>query len=372
MYLSHDKPYVKPGDMDTAFLLGAGFEYQVKHRLSVRLDARWSNSDARPPEAILDDAGDPTGDTEEYSRSNNIEVLVSAAYAFGGPAKDTDGDGIPDATDKCPKSPEDKDGFQDDDGCKEIDNDGDQIVDTADRCPNTPEDKDGFRDSDGCPDIDNDEDGIPDAKDKCPNKAEDKDGFKDADGCPDYDNDGDGVTDKRDRCPKRKEDRDGFKDGDGCPDPDNDGDGFPDAKDKCPNKPENKNGFQDNDGCPDGMPAHIAPLFDGPLKGVKFRRSKLRKRSAKVLEKLLELLLEVQDVQIEIHVHTHTRGRAKRLKRISRKRGKAIVKFFVEAGIDKNRFVVIGHGGEEPVDTGKGRKAKKANERVILKLRPTK
>ncbi len=38
---------------------------------------------------------------------------------------------------------------------------------------NTPEDFDGFQDDDGCPDIDNDRDGIPDSLDQCPNEAED-------------------------------------------------------------------------------------------------------------------------------------------------------------------------------------------------------
>src|SRR5262249_43949814 len=43
--------------------------------------------------------------------------------------KDTDGDGIPDDEDACPTEPEDKDGFQDADGCPDPDNDGDGIPD---------------------------------------------------------------------------------------------------------------------------------------------------------------------------------------------------------------------------------------------------
>jgi len=83
---------------------------------------------------------------------------------------DTDGDGIPDAVDKCPNDPEDKDGFQDQDGCPDLDNDQDGIPDAVDKCPNDPEDKDGFEDEDGCPDLDNDQDGIPDKTDQCPNE----------------------------------------------------------------------------------------------------------------------------------------------------------------------------------------------------------
>src|SRR5213078_3011270 len=54
-----------------------------------------------------------------------------------------------------------------------------------DKCPNEPEDKDMFEDQDGCPDPDNDHDGIPDVKDKCPNEPETINGFQDDDGCPD-------------------------------------------------------------------------------------------------------------------------------------------------------------------------------------------
>ena len=60
------------------------------------------------------------------------------------------------------------------------DKDGDGILDDVDKCPNDPEDKDGFEDDDGCPDPDNDKDGVPDASDKCPNEP----GPADNNGCP--------------------------------------------------------------------------------------------------------------------------------------------------------------------------------------------
>jgi hypothetical protein len=67
------------------------------------------------------------------------------------PPPDRDGDGQPDADDKCPDEPEDKDGFEDGDGCLDGDNDGDGIVDAEDRCPGEAENKDGWDDADGCP-----------------------------------------------------------------------------------------------------------------------------------------------------------------------------------------------------------------------------
>ena len=97
------------------------------------------------------------------------------------------------------------------------DQDGDGIEDGADLCRDTPEDKDGWEDTDGCPEIDNDHDGFSDKSDKCPDEAEDFDGTEDEDGCPDVDNDGDGIEDGYDSCPNEAEDKDGDLDEDGCP-----------------------------------------------------------------------------------------------------------------------------------------------------------
>ena len=60
---------------------------------------------------------------------------------------DRDHDGILDKDDKCPNDPEDKDGFEDEDGCPDPDNDTDGVLDKADKCPNEP----GPADNNGCP-----------------------------------------------------------------------------------------------------------------------------------------------------------------------------------------------------------------------------
>ncbi|MBL8719775.1 MAG: thrombospondin type 3 repeat-containing protein [Myxococcales bacterium] len=165
--------------------------------------------------------------------------------AVDGKGPDRDGDGIPDAEDKCPDVPEDFDFFEDEDGCPDPDNDKDGVLDKDDACPNAP----GPAAAKGCPKkvaSDRDHDGLPDDVDMCPDDPEDKDGFQDQDGCPDPDNDKDGILDKNDQCPNDPEDKDGFQDEDGCPDPDNDGDGVLDVDDQCPNLP----GPKSNGGCP--------------------------------------------------------------------------------------------------------------------------
>jgi OOP family OmpA-OmpF porin len=185
--------------------------------------------------------------------SPDVRAVLGAMYVAE--SRDDDHDGIENHADQCPTEPEDKDGYEDTDGCPDKDNDLDAIPDAADKCPMQAEDVDGFEDADGCPELDNDKDGLPDTADQCPNQAESKNGYKDEDGCPDEsDVDNDGVPDAKDKCPNEPEDTDGFEDTDGCPDPDNDKDGVLDDQDECVDEPETVNGFQDEDGCPDEAP----------------------------------------------------------------------------------------------------------------------
>jgi hypothetical protein len=215
----------------------------------------------------------------------NVRAVLGLGWAPR--VHDQDNDGIPDDVDQCPELAEDKDGFEDSDGCPDFDNDDDGVPDESDRCPTEKEDVDGFEDEDGCPDPDNDHDGILDAVDACPNEAGAPSTDPKQNGCPERDRDVDGIPDSRDKCPTKPEDRDAFQDEDGCPDPDNDGDhvldvddacpnvpgpersdplldGCPspdkdgdtidDQDDKCPEQPENFNGFEDDDGCPEVLP----------------------------------------------------------------------------------------------------------------------
>jgi len=89
------------------------------------------------------------GPLGSVANEKNAQKSVEAIQAVN---KDGDNDGIPDMYDKCPQAPEDFDGFQDQDGCPDLDNDADGIPDAIDKCPNTPEDFDGYLDDDGCPD----------------------------------------------------------------------------------------------------------------------------------------------------------------------------------------------------------------------------
>ena len=113
---------------------------------------------------------------------------------------DSDGDGIVDADDECPNSPDEPvwpDGCTD----SQLDSDEDGVTDDLDLCPDTGV---GFSvDENGCAENqkDADGDGISDAGDQCANTPITE--VADANGCSDSqkDQDGDGVQDSLDQCP---------------------------------------------------------------------------------------------------------------------------------------------------------------------------
>ncbi len=255
------------------------------------------------------------------------------------------------------------------------DADGDGIPDDVDGCPEDPEDKDGFEDSDGCPDPDNDQDGIPDMYDMCPDHAEDFNQFEDEDGCPDglRDTDGDGIPDYLDRCPTEPEDLDGYADKDGCADPDNDGDGILDVNDKCPNDPETFNDFEDTDGCPDEYtrkPQRKVTVTAEKLEiidKVYFETNKavIKKTSYDLLDQVAQTLKEnPQILMLEVQGHTDSRGKKAHNLKLSKQRAAAVRQYLIDRGVAADRLVSEGYGDQMPIDTRENREAWERNRRV--------
>ncbi|MGH8444804.1 MAG: thrombospondin type 3 repeat-containing protein, partial [Solimonas sp.] len=205
-------------DNGFAWQLGAGLGFLVSDRTTLSLDYRFVN--ASDPEYQTADGGKLK---TEYQSHN---VGLGLRYAFGDNARDSDGDGVPDRSDKCPGTPKGVHVYSN--GCP-IDGDGDGVPDYLDKCPNTPA---GVQvDVKGCP-LDSDGDGVPDYLDKCPGTP--KGQRVNADGCGSADADGDGIPDDLDKCPNTPK---GVAVGpDGCP-LDSDGDGIPDYLDECPKSP---------------------------------------------------------------------------------------------------------------------------------------
>jgi large repetitive protein len=216
------------------------------------------------------------------------------------------------------------------------DTDFDKLVDADDKCPNEREDKDGFQDDDGCPDFDNDMDGVLDDKDKCPSQSEDKDGFEDTDGCPDADNDSDGIVDSSDKCPSEPEKINGIDDRDGCPD----------------------KGESLVISTPDRLEL---------LESVTFNGNAVTKSSVNVLSQLATTLRARTDIiRLRVGVHVQPSKRPEKDQALSDKRGEAIRDWLVAHGIDAERIDPRGFGGSKPLVDASTKGAAGINDRVEL------
>lgn len=248
-------------------------------------------------------------------------------------------------------------------GPERKDTDGDGLFDDVDKCPTVAEDKDGFEDQDGCPDPDNDKDGVADANDRCPNEAEEKDGFEDEDGCPDPDNDQDAIVDASDRCPNEPEDRDGFQDDDGCPDPDNDQDTVVDLQDKCPSEA----GPPDTGGCPQKYKLVVVTDQKIELKQTIFfatDKTVILPKSFPLLNEVAQALKDHGTIAVRIEGHTDSRGNDAYNLRLSQGRASSVRTYLVGRGVPPERMEAIGYGETKPIAANQTRAGRAQNRRV--------
>jgi outer membrane protein OmpA-like peptidoglycan-associated protein len=250
------------------------------------------------------------------------------------------------------------------------DQDADGLADDADSCPTQAEDKDGFQDTDGCPDADNDADTFLDALDQCPDAPETRNGVADDDGCPDVegDRDGDGLLDSADKCPGDAEDKDAFEDTDGCPDPDNDRDGVLDPADQCPTEAEVRNNFQDDDGCPDVAPqVRVTADKLEIMEKVYFDNDKatIKAESFGILDQVAATLSARPEIgKLRVEGHTSAKGAADHNLDLSKRRAAAVRKYLIAKGVAAERLVSEGYGASRPLEAGDSPAADEKNRRV--------
>jgi outer membrane protein OmpA-like peptidoglycan-associated protein len=241
-----------------------------------------------------------------------------------------------------------------------VDSDGDGVPDARDKCPTEKEDLDEFDDDDGCLDPDNDGDGVVDGEDNCPDKA----GPKELKGCPaDTDTDGDGIPDHLDACPKAP----GPQEYDGCPD--TDGDEVPDNEDECPDL----FGPPENNGCPYEAPPFVLVESDRiRIRGnILFEtgQAKIRKQSFKLLDEVASVLARNPGLgPVLIEGHTDNVGARSLNINLSDRRARAVLEYLVGKGIDRKRLRSQGFGFDRPITSNKTPLGRAKNRRVEFRL----
>jgi outer membrane protein OmpA-like peptidoglycan-associated protein len=309
-------------DTDAMLYVGVGAKYLVDNGWGLRADARL----LFPPSSA---GNGPTIDFEallsiykEFGRKEVEKVVVAEA------PRDSDGDGITDDLDKCPMEPEDMDGFQDEDGC---------------------------------PDLDNDKDGIPDTIDRCPMKP----GPLENGGCPDEDKDGDGIIDRLDPCP----DQAGPKENHGCPDPDRDNDGIPDRVDVCPDEP----GVKEERGCAKKYKMVVVKKDKIEIKKqIKFASGSAKiigVESFTILDDVAQVLRDMPTIKkVRIEGHTDSLGKDLTNLRLSQARADAVMAQLLKRGIDPGRMEAVGYGEEKPIASNGTAKGRAENRRTEFNI----
>ena len=269
-------------------------------------------------------------------------------------AQDLDKDGVPDNQDPCPNEDEDKDGFQDFDGCPERDNDEDGIVDVADKCPIEAEDKDGTEDADGCPDPDNDGDNIPDALDKCPIEPRISTTSRIMTAARTWTMTRTACSTSRTSARPSPRTRTAIEDVDGCPDPDNDGDKIPDGTDKCPLEAETLQRLRGRRRLPGSQPpgGTRPPDADLVLKGREIPGQYHRAAGRLLclaLDSLAEKLKASPGTMVEIRAYMDKSGSELEQFRITEAWASTVRKYLVTLGVPPNQVLSRGMGARDPV-----------------------
>jgi len=355
-----DQIRTRVDDWDAFIPLGGGLRFNVLPQLALQYQIlyNFTNGDVRDL--------DKTDTKNDRFISQSIGIIINI-----GALKDSDKDGVPDKTDRCPGTPA---GIEVNlDGCP-LDGDRDGVADYLDKCPEEA----GLAVFSGCPDTDGD--GIEDLMDECPAVK----GLPALKGCPDKD--GDGITDSADKCPDVKgivefggcpdTDSDGIADKDdkcpavkgtvelkGCPD--TDGDGIADPDDKCPLVA----GIKENKGCPE-VKEEVIKVFTQALTGILFETGKdvIRPSSFPILNDVVKIMKENPEFNLKINGHTDNVGDDAKNLDLSQRRADAVKKYLADNGVDTARMTSEGFGETVPVADNNTAAGKTKNRRVEFKV----
>jgi OOP family OmpA-OmpF porin len=203
--------------------------------------------------------------------------------------------------------------------------------------------------------MDSDGDGVTDDLDRCPDTPR---GVKvDAQGCP-LDTDGDGVPDYLDKCPDTPK---GVKvDTQGCP-LDSDGDGVPDYLDECPDTP--KGAKVNEKGC------WVLAGVELKTGNVLFDTGKwdIKAQAYPILDEALAILKKEPTLKVEVQGHTDNVGARAYNQKLSERRAKAVMEYFIDKGIEPERLSAAGYGFSRPTASNDTREGRTLNRRVELK-----
>jgi outer membrane protein OmpA-like peptidoglycan-associated protein len=245
------------------------------------------------------------------------------------------------------------------------DSDGDGVVDRDDICPREHQGDNPDPARPGCPRPDADNDGVFDDEDRCPTTPAGPTPDPERRGCPDGDDDNDRVANQADLCRREHHGINPDPKRPGCPLPDRDNDSVPDKSDACPDTPGAPDPDPRTNGCPGLVRVQQSqivinrPVYFATLK------DRILPKSFPVLKAVAEALRALPEIRlVSIEGHTDSQGTDAFNADLSKRRAENVLKFLVEQGIDAGRLETVGHGEGKPVTSNKTAAGRAQNRRV--------
>jgi outer membrane protein OmpA-like peptidoglycan-associated protein len=376
LYLEGNFGYAMTGEKGRLYLdAGLGFEFQVARAFAIGPMVRYGHvfqsndytdaSGQTISQGVFDTGFKPDAQWIVGGLSATLTIPEDEVA----PAADGDADGVNDADDQCPTTPQGDHPDPTRVGCPLTDTDGDGVFDNDDQCVNVPMGAHPDEARRGCPVSDQDSDGVSDGEDQCLTEPAGNTPDPARRGCPQSDQDNDGVYDADDQCPTVAQGPVPDPARRGCPIGDSDHDGIPDNTDRCPEQPETFNGREDTDGCPDG--AALGVREGGViriLEQIRFRTGSdviEGARSFAIVDAVAGILRASPDITaLDVQGHTDDRGNPERNRELSNRRAAAVVRALVERNIEAGRLTAHGFGPDRPLVQGTTPQARAANRRV--------
>lgn len=250
----------------------------------------------------------------------NVGFLMPLGKAPAPPVVDSDGDGVIEGSDRCPRTA--PGAAVNSLGC-ELDSDGDGVINSKDTCPDTR--AGASVDARGC-EIDSDKDGVADSDDRCPNTLR---GSKvDQYGCRTIgDGDSDGVLDNRDRCP----------------------DTSPGVR-------------VDVNGCAFGEEIRLQGV------GFELNSATLTPQSVSVLDDAADTLRKHPDMKVEAQGYTDASGDDGYNLSLSERRAQAVRDYLISRGAAADNITARGYGEANPIADNGTKAGRAQNRRVTLRV----
>ncbi len=136
---------------------------------------------------------------------------------------------------------------------------------------------------------------------------------------------------------------------------DSDGDGVADDKDQCPNTP--KGAIVNARGC---WAFSAMTLFD-------FDKAEINSEAYPMLNNAVLIMKKNPQLRVEIDGHTDNPGSAAYNMILSERRAKAVMKYFVDNGVNAEQLTVKGFGATKPAAGNDTKEGRAQNRRVTLK-----